>query len=109
MLLNLPAPIATYIAAENGDDPSALALCFGENTIVQDEGRAMKGLAAIQRWKRETKQKYHHTVEPLACDQKDGKTVVTCRLTGQFSGSPVELQFIFALEGDRIASLEIRP
>jgi len=68
----------------------------------------MKGLAAIQRWKRETKVKYHHTVEPLGCVRKDGKTVVTCRLTGQFSGSPVELQFIFAPKGDRIASLEIR-
>src|SRR6266446_2688912 len=58
--------------------------------VVQAEGRTMKGLAAIQRWKTETKQKYHHTVEPLAAVQKDGKTVVTGRLTGEFPGSPVE-------------------
>ena len=107
MPLNLPAPVAAYIAVENGDDVTALAHCFAENAIVQDEGRTMKGLAAIQRWKTETKQKYHHTVEPLAAVQKNGKTVVTGRLTGEFPGSPVELQFVFGLEGDRISSLEI--
>ena len=107
MPLNLPAPVAAYFAAENGDDVTALAHCFAENAVVQDEGHTMKGLAAIQRWKTETKQKYHHTVEPLAAVQKDGKTVVTGRLTGEFPGSPVELQFVFGLEGDRISSLEI--
>jgi len=40
--------------------------------------------------------------------RQDGKTVVTGRLTGEFPGSPVELQFVFGLEGDRISSLEIR-
>src|SRR5260370_24883110 len=108
MLLKLPAPVATYIAVENGDDAAALAHCFAENAVVQDEGRTMKGLAAIQRWITETKRKYHHTVEPLASVQKDGKTIVKTRLTGEFPGSPVELQFVFGLEGDRISSLEIR-
>jgi hypothetical protein len=46
--------------------------------------------------------------EPLACEQKDGK-VVTCRLTGNFPGSPVNLRFFFGLEGDKIASLEVIP
>ena len=108
MPLNLPAPVAAYIAAQNGDDFTALAHCFAENAVVQDEGRTMKGLAAIQQWKMETKQKYHHTVEPLAAVQKDGKTVVTARLTGDFPGSPVELQFVFRLERDKISSLKIR-
>jgi SnoaL-like domain len=107
MPLNLPGPVAAYIAAENGDDATAWAHCFAEDAIVQDEGRTMKGLAAIRRWKTETKQKYHHTVEPLVAVQKDGKTVVRGRLTGEFPGSPVELQFVFGLEGDRISSLEI--
>ena len=109
MPLNLPAPVVAYIAAENGDDVTVPARCFAENAVVQDEGRTMKGLAAIQRWKTETKQKYHYTVESLAAVQKDDKTVVTARLTGDFPGSPVELQFVFGLEGVRISSLEIRP
>jgi SnoaL-like protein len=107
--VHLPTAIALYIAAENRDDTEAMAQCFDEHAVVQDEGKTIKGLAAIQRWKAETKKKYQHTVEPLACVQKDGKTIVTNRLSGNFPGSPIELQFIFRLDGDRIASLEIRP
>jgi hypothetical protein len=40
---------------------------------------------------------------------KDGKLVVTSRLTGNFPGSPVNLRFFFGLEGDKIASMEIIP
>ena len=109
MPLNLPAPIAAYVSAENRDDIEALGRCFAHNAVVQDEGRTIRGIAAIKQWKTETKQKYHHTVEPLARVQKDGNIVVTARLTGTFPGSPVDLRFIFELESDRIASLEIRP
>ena len=109
MPLNLPAPIAAYITAENEDDGAAVANCFAENAIVRDEGRTMVGLAAIQQWKRETKQKYHHTIAPLASVQKDGKTVVTSRLTGDFPGGSVDVQFIFEIASDRIISLEIHP
>ena len=42
-------------------------------------------------------------------EEKDGKTVVTSRLTGNFPGSPVDLRFFFELEGEKIASLEIIP
>ena len=108
MPLNLAAPVAAYFAAENEDDVAALRHCFAEDAIVHDEGRTMKGLAAIQRWKTESKQKYHYTAEPIASVLKDGKTLVTARLTGEFPGSPIELQYLFGLEGDRIASLEIR-
>ncbi|MGZ8921555.1 MAG: hypothetical protein ACXW3L_11265 [Limisphaerales bacterium] len=45
-------------------------------------------------------------MRPLACEEKEGKTVVTCHLVGNFSGSPVDLRFFFKLEGDKIASLE---
>ncbi len=107
MSVDLPAPIAIYIAAENRGDTEAMAECFAEDAVVRDEGRTMKGLAAIKRWKAETRRKYQHTVEPLASVQEGDKTIVTNRLTGNFPGSPIELQFIFRLDGDKIASLEI--
>jgi len=34
---------------------------------------------------------------------------VTNRLTGNFPGSPVDLQFVFGLDGNKIVSLEIHP
>ena len=107
MSIDLPTPIAIYIAAENRGDTEAMSQCFAEDAVVRDERKTIKGLAAIKRWKAETRKKYQHTVEPLACVQKDGKTIVTSRLTGNFPGSPIELRFIFGLDGDKIASLEI--
>jgi hypothetical protein len=109
MAIELPAPIAAYIAAENGDDTEPLDRCFAADAVVRDEGRTTKGLAAIGQWMAETKRKYRHTMEPLAVVHDAGATVVTNRLTGDFPGSPIELKFIFRLDGDKIASLEIRP
>lgn len=107
MSVDLPTPIAVYIDAENRGDAEALAQCFAEGAVVRDEARTIEGLAAIKRWKAETRKKYQHTIEPLASAQKDGKTIVTNRLTGNFPGSPIELEFVFTLDGDKIASLEI--
>jgi len=108
MSVDLPEPIAAYIAAENGHDTEAVARCFADHAVVRDEGRTIEGLAAIKQWTAETKKKYQHTVEPLESVQKDGKTFVTNRLAGNFPGSPVNLEFVFGLEDNKIASLEIR-
>jgi len=108
MIDNLPKPIALYIAAENSGDTNLLDQCFTEHAVVRDEGQTIEGLTAIKRWKAETKKKYQHTIEPLASTQKDDKTIVTNRLTGNFPGSPIELEFAFTLDGNKIVSLEIR-
>ncbi len=104
---DLPIPIATYIAAANQGEAEALAQCFAESAIVRDEGKTIEGLVAIRKWMVETKQKYQYTFEPLAATEKDGKTIVTNRLTGNFPGSPIELEFVFTFDRDKIAALEI--
>jgi hypothetical protein len=107
--VTLPPPIAIYVAAENQGDTETLARCFAEHAVVRDEGRTIEGLAAIREWKSGTRKKYQHRVEPLASVRKGDEIIVTSRLTGDFPGSPIDLRFIFVLEGDKIASLEIRP
>ena len=84
-----------------------MAPYFAENAVVRDEGQTIEGLAAIKQWDVETKMKYQHTVGLLGSTQKDGTTIVTNRLTGNFPGSPIELDFVFTLDGDKIVSLEI--
>jgi hypothetical protein len=106
--LNLPRPIAAYFAADKGDG-EAVSRCFAENAVVKDEGHTHKGRAAIIAWKTDASAKYQYTSEPLACEEKEGKTVVTSHLVGNFPGSPVDLRYFFNLEGDKIASLEIIP
>jgi hypothetical protein len=109
MSLDLPQPIAVYVAAENSGDVEALSQAFAPEATVRDENRTYNGLAAIKKWKAETKRKYNHTVTPLEIAVRHGETVLKARLTGNFPGSPIELQFVFVLEGDRIASLKIGP
>jgi hypothetical protein len=106
--LNLPKPVAAYFDADKGD-AEAVAQCFTENAVVTDEGHTYKRQSAIKQWKVGTATKYEYTSVPFACEDKDGKIVVTSRLTGNFPGSPVDLRFFFALEGDKIAALEIIP
>jgi hypothetical protein len=108
MSMQLPKPIAAYMAAENSDTPEALGACFAADAVVLDEGRTIEGLAAIKAWKVATKEKYRHSVEPLDATELGGETTVTTRVSGDFPGSPVTLRFVFRLAGDKIAPLEIR-
>ncbi|HST31174.1 MAG TPA: nuclear transport factor 2 family protein [Chthoniobacterales bacterium] len=107
MIENLPKPIALYMEAENSGDVNLFDQCFALDARVRDESETHKGLAPIKKWKAETKKKYQHTVDPLSVSEKNGKFIVTNKLTGNFPGSPIELDFVFTLEGDKIVSLEI--
>jgi hypothetical protein len=106
--LSLPRPIAAYFAADKADG-EAVSRCFTENAVAKDEGHTHKGRAAIKEWKTDASAKYEYTSEPFVCEEKEGKTVVTSHLVGNFPGSPVDLRFFFKLEGDKIAWLEIIP
>src|SRR6187549_2657356 len=106
--LHLPKPIAAYFIADELDG-EAVSQCFTENAVVKDEGHTHKGRAAIKQWRTDVSAKYKYTCEPLACEEKDGKTVVTCHLVGNFPGSPVDLRFFFKIDRDKITSLEVIP
>ena len=108
MTLKLPTPIAAYFTADTGNSED-VAQCFTENAVVKDEGHTYRGRAAIKQWKADVSAKYQYTCEPIAYEHKAGKDVVTCRLTGNFPGSPADLRFFFALEGEKVAALEVIP
>jgi SnoaL-like domain len=104
----LPKPIAGFFAAENSGDIEVLARCFIDRAVVRDEGRTIEGVAAIKQWMAEAKMKYQHAVEPIEVLEREGKTVVVARVSGNFPNTPVNLEHIFGLEGDKISALEIR-
>ena len=107
MIANLPEPIRLYIAGENTGDANLFDQCFTEGAAVRDESETHRGLAEIKKWKAETKKKYQHTVDPLSLSEKDGRFIVTNRLTGNFPGSPIELDFVFTIQAGKIVSLDI--
>src|SRR5437762_12300745 len=95
--LNLPKPIAAYFTADSGDG-EAVSRCFTEDAVVKDEGHTHKGRAAIKARKTDASAKYQYTCEPLACEERDEKTVVTSHLVGNCPGSAVDLRYFFRFE-----------
>jgi SnoaL-like domain len=108
MSVHLPKAIELFMSSENAHDAEALAACFASDATVRDEGRTRAGLTDIAAWRRETTEKYHHALEPLAVAERDGKLIVATRVSGDFPGSPITLDFVFRLEDGKISSLEIK-
>jgi hypothetical protein len=108
MALSLPQPIADYFEADRGGADS-VANCFAQGAVVKDEGNTYRGIDEIRQWRADVAAKYTYTCQPLAAEQQDDRTMVTCRLEGNFPGSPVNLRFIFRLAGNKIQGLEIVP
>lgn len=109
MAIDLPKPIAGYFAADETKDAERVAHCFTKTAVVMDEGKSYSGREAIQAWKAASSTKYSYTVEPFSIAENGNRMVVTSHLSGDFPGSPVDLRYVFALEGGKIAELEIVP
>jgi hypothetical protein len=107
MPIRLPDPIARYVQIANSGAAEAAAECFAPDATVRDEGQTHEGVAAIRDWMAATKQKYGHTIAPLELEQRDDGSVLKARLTGNFPGSPITVNFSFRLAGGRIRALEI--
>jgi len=105
----LPPILAAYIAASNAKDAEALCGCFTADAVVIDEGQMHRGTEAIRQWAVQTQAAYDFTLAAIGVARQRDETVVTCRLTGRFPGSPIDMNFRFTLQGDRIVALTIRP
>lgn len=108
MVHKLPTPIANYFNADRVDGET-VANCFTSDAVVKDEGQTFNGRAAIKKWKVDSSAKYSYSCEILKGEQQNDKVVVTCKLTGNFPGSPANLRYFFELKGEQISSLEIAP
>src|SRR5690242_9400226 len=107
MALELPRPIAEYLAAAEEKNSDKLAACFAENAIVHDEGGTYQGRGAIKAWSEETQGKYNYTMDALDASVTGDSVGLRATVTGVFPGSPVALDYLFLLANGKIASLEI--
>ncbi len=107
MTIQLPDPINTFFEVSNGKGLERVKTCFTDNAVVLDEGGTYEGLAAIEAWVHDTRQKYQFSVKPLSITKKDSHDRVVAEVNGNFPGSPVNLDYDFALAADKIQSLEI--
>src|SRR5689334_651568 len=106
MNVKMPDSIASFFEVSNGPDAFSLDRSFTENAVVHDENQTHQGHEAIRAWLQEAKGKYAYTVEPLQVFQRDSTVTVRARVSGNFPGSPVELNHVFRLTGGKIEFLE---
>lgn len=109
--MTLDPAIARYFATADGSDPEAFAGAFAADATIQDEGRTYSGRDEITAWRNAANAKYRITVTPSAIAQRDGKTVVTALVAGDFPKAglpdPLFLEYRFELRNAEIASLSI--
>ena len=107
MAARIPPLLADYFGATNAHDVAAMSAAFTAESVVEDEGRAHHGLAAIRQWMKETIEKYDYQVDPIESSRMGEKTVVLVSVRGTFPGSPITLRYQFTVEAEKIVRLEI--
>jgi hypothetical protein len=85
----------------------AILACFADDATVRDENMTHRGKIDIERWATETIEKYKFQFKPLSIEDRDNETVVAVEISGTFPGSPITLDYRFALANEEIASLAI--
>ncbi len=104
----LPEVILNYIAAANDGRIDDAAACFAQDALVHDENRDHQGFDAVREWIAETTREYQPKNEVLSATP-DGEThAVISKISGNFPGSPVELEFHFVITNGKISRLSIQ-
>jgi hypothetical protein len=106
--MQLPPLVTDFVKAKNSRDSNAVVACFAQDALVHDEGHEMRGLPAIKEWSVQSFEKYQYDIAPTGIGKTGENTVLTATLTGNFPGSPVSLDFIFTISGEKIAALSIQ-
>jgi len=107
MLAALPRTIQNYIDASNAHTVQSILACFSDDATVRDENTTHRGKIDIERWLKTTIEKYKFRFNPLKVRQRDAETMVNVEISGTFPGSPISLDYRFALTKEKIASLLI--
>ncbi len=107
MSIQLPSSIAAFFEADNAADAERAAQCFARDAVVRDEGHTHQAQQAILSWLLDAHAKYEYIAEPLRVSEDGTSVTVLARLTGNFPGSPAELEYLFKLADDKINALEI--
>ena len=107
MTAELTPPLSSYFEATNAHDSGAVAGLFKETALVHDEGQDHPGRSAIRDWAESTYEKYDVRLVPRSFHSDGEAMIVTAMVAGSFVGSPIDLNFRFVTDGDRIEELVI--
>ena len=105
--LHLTPIIRKYVAASNAHDVKSILACFADDATVRDENATMRGKIDIERWLTTTIETYKFHFKPLTSQERHNETIVSIEVSGSFPGSPISLDYHFAIKNNKIASLTI--
>ena len=106
MFMDLPKPIADYVAANARLDIDGMLKPFLRDAVFIDNGKHFEGLSAIR-------QLFEHEVMPVkaifvpdAVREENGDVIVEGPAHGDFPGSPLRFTYRFTLVEGAIKTLE---
>jgi ketosteroid isomerase-like protein len=107
MTLELPFPIAAYVAANARLDVDGMLDPFTADAVLRDNGTAFRGRAAIRQLIETAVVPAKAIFTPESLRHENGQVVVEGPAHGDFKGSPIRFTYRFTLENDAIKALEI--
>jgi ketosteroid isomerase-like protein len=107
MSIELPAPIAAYVAANAQLDVDAMLAPFAPDAVVIDNGKWHEGSAQIRALFEREVLPVEATFTPDTVRHEGDRVIVEGPARGSFKGSPIRFTYDFTLAGEGIAALEI--
>jgi ketosteroid isomerase-like protein len=108
--ISLQSPLADFFKATNARDTEALFALFAPNATVDDEGFQYKGLDSIRGWIAETVERFRFSIDVVDVSQASHageQASITGIVTGDFTGSPVQVRYDFTLDQQKIVQLKL--
>ena len=107
MSLELPSPIAAYVAANAQLDVDGMLKPFAADVVVLDNGGRHEGHAELRTLLEEAVVGVKAIFTPDTVRSEGGRVVVDGPAHGDFKGSPIRFTYRFTLEADAFTNLEI--
>ncbi len=103
----LPATICAFQDAHQTRDADGALVLLTPQAVITDAGESFSGDAALRHFIRDAGAEFTYTDEITNTGRDGDIWVVSHHLEGNFPGGRADLNYRFALDGDRIARLDI--
>ena len=107
MPLELPNPIADFVAANARLDTDAMLRPFADGAVFVDNGKRYEGRDQIRKLLAEEVVAAEAVFTPDTMREEGGTTVVEGPAHGNFPGSPIRFTYRFLLRDEAIEAVEV--